>query len=317
MSRSHDYPDEMRFFEGLSDEQVERILGGRVPVAGDDDLELARFIEDVREGAVRGPGAAARGAHLAAMAEAARVSARDATPAPAAASAAVQPMWRKVMSRTVSFALKVTAAAGAGLLSMAGLAYAGMDLPGTSAEETVEKVLRVELPNQDGSRSDDVHATQDSFGDERGCEFGQAVAATASGKTADEEHDPCSKSDDDETVVEPLEEALEEEKVRGKSDGAPYGNAYGRSEDKVRGKSAGAPYGNANGQSDEKTTGKPDTTPVGGGSDDTGDDTGDGTETKGKSVDAPRGNANGQSEEKSTGKPEGAGGTDDTGTDSE
>jgi hypothetical protein len=84
---------------------------------------------------------------------------------------------------------------------MAGLAYAGVDLPGTAAEKAVENVLRVELPNQarpenpGKSVADEVHAVIEGTED-RGCEFGQAVAAAASANRRGEapaKDDPCAR----------------------------------------------------------------------------------------------------------------------------
>jgi len=133
------------------------------------------------------------------------------------------------MSRTASIGMKIAAATAALLLSTIGLAYAGVDLPGTAAEKAVEKVLGVELPNQAAddsasdeahgksdedhgksdeagdeengkSVSDDVHDVKDST-EERGCEFGQAVSdAAGANRQGDEdnEKDPCDREDGEE-----------------------------------------------------------------------------------------------------------------------
>lgn len=89
------------------------------------------------------------------------------------------------MDRTISAVLKGAAGVLAASMSMMGLAYAGVDLPGQAAANAIEAVTGVELPNQnDGgengkSVADDVKAVVESDA-EKGCEFGQAVAAAAS-----------------------------------------------------------------------------------------------------------------------------------------
>jgi hypothetical protein len=52
------------------------------------------------------------------------------------------------LSRVVSFSARFAAGGVAGFMSLTGLAYAGVDLPGTAAETAIESVLGVELPNQ-------------------------------------------------------------------------------------------------------------------------------------------------------------------------
>ena len=98
-------------------------------------------------------------------------------------------MNRSRITRPVA-TLAATALAVA--LGTSGLAVAGVDLP-DPATKAFEKA-GITLPNQAGggqsgehSRSEAVHAVIGAtLPSERGCEFGQAVAAAASGKTPSE-----------------------------------------------------------------------------------------------------------------------------------
>jgi len=79
--------------------------------------------------------------------------------------------------------MRVGAGAVAASLSTMGLAYAGVDLPGTAAERAFERV-GIHLPNQtpEGSGKSvagDVRAVIENA-DERNCEFGRAVSEAAS-----------------------------------------------------------------------------------------------------------------------------------------
>jgi len=86
------------------------------------------------------------------------------------------------MDRTISTVLKAGAGVLAASMSMMGLAYAGVDLPGQAAANAIEAVTGVDLPNQSDSGksvAEDVKTVVESDM-ERGCEFGQTVAAAAS-----------------------------------------------------------------------------------------------------------------------------------------
>lgn len=111
---------------------------------------------------------------------------------------------RVALARLAAGAVAVTGAT-------AGLAYAGVDLPGQAAEQAFEAVLNVELPNQGapeeaastdarsaeaGAVAERVRAVIEAWTGERGCEFGQAVAAAARGDAeGGPAEDPCTKSD--------------------------------------------------------------------------------------------------------------------------
>ncbi|MGH2734365.1 MAG: hypothetical protein ACRDKZ_02195, partial [Actinomycetota bacterium] len=77
------------------------------------------------------------------------------------------------------------------------------------------------LPDQASDTAKRVHAVKDAWEGEKGCEFGQAVAAAA----RDTEPKECKNSDEAEATGE------SEEKTTGKPEGAPGGNANGQSEE--------------------------------------------------------------------------------------
>src|SRR5918992_3356461 len=118
---------------------LDDLLGGRAE--GD---ELASLLIAVKRSLLRNSAESTAAAHLAAIARAVEEEkALQTTPATVPLVA-----WRKVMARTTSFALKLSAPATALFAGTVGLAYAGVDLPGTAAERAVERILGIELPNQ-------------------------------------------------------------------------------------------------------------------------------------------------------------------------
>jgi hypothetical protein len=202
VSSFDDYDDEMARLSELSDRDLDRLFyGGSTGSALSDDLEAV--LRAARAALAEAPNEVARERHLALVLEAARDLAsaeQTRTPSPVLAPVSLR---RKVMRRSLSIALRLSVALGAATLSMAGLAYAGVDLPGNAAEKAVERVLRVELPNQERpenagkSVADEVHAVIESTED-RGCEFGQAVAAAASANRQGEspaKDDPCTRDE--------------------------------------------------------------------------------------------------------------------------
>ena len=202
MSSFDDYDDEMARLSELSDRDLDRLFaGGSTGSALSDDL--GAVLGAARTALTEAPAEVARERHLTVVLEAARdLASAEQAEAPAPIPAPIS-LWRKVMRRSLSVVLRLSVALSAATLSMAGLAYAGVDLPGNAAEKAVEKVLRVELPNQGRpenpgkSVADEVHAVIESFED-RGCEFGQAVAAAASANRQGEppaKDDPCTRDD--------------------------------------------------------------------------------------------------------------------------
>ena len=127
------------------------------------------------------------------------------------------------MDRTISLALKGAAGVLAASMSMMGLAYAGVNLPGQAAAQALEAVTGVELPNQDGeengkSVAEDVKAVVESDM-EKGCEFGQAVASAASqnarGERSDE--DRCTETDGEDTAPRGSKATGDEKSAQGRA----------------------------------------------------------------------------------------------------
>jgi hypothetical protein len=200
VSSFDDYDDEMARLSKLSDRDLDRLFaGGSSGSALSDDL--GAVLGAARTALTEAPNEVARERHLAVVLQAARdLASAEQTRAPVPVPTPVS-LWRSVMRRSLSVALKLSIALGAATLSMAGLAYAGVDLPGNAAEKAVEKVLRVDLPNQGRpenagkSVADEVQGVIESTEDS-GCEFGQAVAAAASANRQDDspaKDDPCTK----------------------------------------------------------------------------------------------------------------------------
>jgi hypothetical protein len=203
VSSFDDYEEEMARLSKLSERDLDRLFAGRSTGSAFSD-ELGAAMRAARAALSEAPNEVTRRQHLASLFEAAGdLATTERTRVPAPVPAPRSP-WRKVMRRTVSVTLRLSVALVVALLSMAGLAYAGVDLPGNAAERAVENVLRVDLPNQrpespGKSVADEVHAVIESTED-RGCEFGQAVAAAASANRQDDspaKDDPCTKAESD------------------------------------------------------------------------------------------------------------------------
>lgn len=163
---------------------------------GDGDLD--RFAADLKAELVRPPDPDRERAHLAAM--------MAITPLPAPARQDVIVVGRGFLDRVRSFTLRLSAGTAGILAATTGLAYAGVDLPGTAAERAIESVIQVELPNQEPqrgakSRSDEVHAVQSAM-PKGGCEYGQAVSDAANGDHGNNDNDPCVKPTTEPTEAE-------------------------------------------------------------------------------------------------------------------
>ena len=225
MRAPDDYEDDM-FTNRFSEEDIERLFSG-----GDFDdsslQDLAEHLHAARASWLQAPDEASRARHLAALAEA--IEARRETQPPAELGTERRPNWRRVIVRSRSFVLRLAAATMAGGLSLTGLAYAGVNLPGSAAEQALENVLGVELPNQ-GDETEEIELVQDELetedaheGDgpdesaadvaheiwnyistttDTGCTFGQNVAAIASGGDETPDTDPCAAGSDGETASE-------------------------------------------------------------------------------------------------------------------
>jgi hypothetical protein len=195
-----------------TDRELDRILAGGDMDDGD-LADLAEHLRAARVGLLKPPDEVTQALHLGLVVAAARVQAHSSQPL-----TGPQPVdrlenradRRAIMSKAKSFAAKLAATSVGATVATAGLAYAGIDLPGTAAEKAFEKVLGVELPAhreptgerptegvpEDAGKSvaDDVHGVIEGT-EYRGCEFGQAVADAASANrqndTKRRERDPC------------------------------------------------------------------------------------------------------------------------------
>jgi hypothetical protein len=188
MSDPGAYPDEMRIFRTPSERDAERVLSGQ---ATTDQPELTRFLADVRAAYAEPPAGPTEAAHLAAMARAGVASTDGLVAGSEALVSAPRPRRLRTSPRG-RLALLGAGVALAVPLTTAGLAFAGVSLPGV-ARAPFEQV-GIELPNQ--ASSDDVQSVIESTPpDQRGCAFGQAVAAAASGRSGPAS-DPCAHRGD-------------------------------------------------------------------------------------------------------------------------
>jgi hypothetical protein len=195
------YEGEMDDFTGLSDEDVERVLafagggdgagwranGGRIGADDASMREVVGLLALMRSTYVRPPRNETASKHLAAVAlEAAPLRIASSATRPSATRADRNPT-RRLRMTSRRLALLPTAAVGA-FLAAAALAVAGVSLPDGARAPFDE--LGIDLPNQ--ASSSDVHAVIDATppGD-RGCAFGQAVAAAASQGHAQATGNPC------------------------------------------------------------------------------------------------------------------------------
>ena len=187
MSLSDDYQD-VRALSELSDRELDALFDGRDPVDGEGLEDLARHLQEARAVLVTPPAPETSRRHLALIAEVARP---------------VTPAFELAEPREglIHIARKVALRLGLGslsaFLSIGGLAYAGVELPGTAAERAFEAVTGVELPNQDSApaaeEADEKHSSENHGSEvsaaasdhtvEKGCEFGHAIAALAAEKS--------------------------------------------------------------------------------------------------------------------------------------
>jgi hypothetical protein len=224
----------------VTERDMDRLLSGR-SLADGSEARLAAFVGSTRRVLTIPPDEATEAAHLKAILAAAR-------PRP---STTILPATGKRASGT-SLGLRLRAAAAKvaiGALGLttgtAGLAMAGVDLPGTLAEKAFDAV-GVSLPNQgrghEGSpnasetsrRVHEAHRRRDAS--MSGCEFGASVSRAARGVTDESDpkhckHDKAKKG------------------ARGRSGKGPKKPPPGQTKDHAKGK----------GQ--DSTTGKPDTPP--------------------------------------------------------
>ena len=218
------YTDEMGRFVG-SDDELDRMFDGSA--AGDRTRDLALFLADVKAAAMISMPGSKASEHVATIsAEAARIAGQAALGA-----AQTDPeisIWRRTLDKNLPRLAKVGASVMAASMSMIGLAYAGVDLPGQAAERALEAVSGLELPNQGdaetGGKSvaDDVKAVVESDA-EKGCSFGQAVAGAARQNRQGEggsDTDPCSAGGSGEGAAQGSRATGEENSAEGRAKAA-------------------------------------------------------------------------------------------------
>jgi uncharacterized membrane protein YgcG len=277
----------------LRDEQAEQILTGRY--SGDDAAlsDLSGIARDVKATLMASPDDATRATHLVAIGDAA--ANLDVKRAPASTPvASPRPLRRvKVVLTSLLASLvgkialvSVAVAATTGGLAATGslpdaaqdaLARAsekvGFELPAGdgSEDKTSDKEAQVpdELPEAtEGSSAQSVLDVIRSWDDDKGCEFGHAVATAAGGDPGpckDEEGDDDGSKNDDTPKGKPEDTPKGKPEGAGKPEGTPQGKPAGAGEG--QGKPEGTPDGKPEG------AGKPEGTP-GGGSNNAGDGSG-------------------------------------------
>jgi hypothetical protein len=323
MSDTNAYESDMGWLSKLSDEEIEQALAGDY-AGGDASLaDLAAFSLAAKTTLAAAPGDATRAAHVNAMAEAA--ADLEIAPAQASKPAASSPIRRVKLVLTSLFAsliakvalVGVALAATTGGLAAAGslpepaqeaLASAaekvGFGLPAADDAEEGEGEAGVpeDLPEStEGSSAPSVLDVIRSWGDDKGCEFGHAVATAAGGSPG-----PCQdeQGGNDEGKGRPESAGKGRPEGAGKPEGTPTGRPAGA------GKGPGRPAGAGEGQGKPEGTpsskpegaGKPEGTPGGGNPGAAGGagGTGSGDEDRGSASSGSRssnGNMNG------TGKP--------------
>jgi hypothetical protein len=209
------YPDDMARFLRLSDEAVERLFRG-VPPEHDEDLrDLAFFLTDAAESLSAPPSSQVETGHLAHLAEVI-----GSGPAPERRSTTTvrvaRPADRRsaILRRNVRWVATVVGAAASLVLLTGALALAGVNLPGTAAETAFQKVLGVDLPNQDRDAAADAvdPATLPADASDTavrvltviqewfegapwsGCEFGARVSHAARGLEGEADTSRCGAS---------------------------------------------------------------------------------------------------------------------------
>lgn len=214
------HTDDMARFLRLSDADVERLFRGLAPETDEDLRDLAGFLVDAAESLSRPPRSETEAGHLALLAEAVRARSHEgygsARPVATTTETPIaRPTERRgpMRLRTVRWAVKVALATSSLVVVTAGLAFAGVDLPGTAAETAFQKVLGVELPNQAGGAADAVdpadlpsEASDTAVGvlsviqqwfdgsGWTGCEFGAHVSHAARGLDGDVDTTHCAEA---------------------------------------------------------------------------------------------------------------------------
>ncbi len=162
---------EMEFSRRLTAEQTETIIAGRDP-ADRELAELAAFTRGLRSSLIRETRAAADAALIVRLAEAARVGAAEVgVHSPNGLGSSPR---RPRPRRRLALVARVAVAVAAVPLLFAGLAFAGVTLPGPA--QSVFEELGIELPNQAAGEDDDTEGTAQD-GDSAGSATGQENSA--------------------------------------------------------------------------------------------------------------------------------------------
>jgi hypothetical protein len=260
----------------LSEEQIEQILTDRYN--GDDSAlgELAGIARDVKAVLTAAPDDAARVTHLVAIGEAAADLEAPARASDQARSSTLLRRSGLVLASLASLGGKialggVALAATTGALAATGslpdaaqdaVARAGeivgLELPaGDDSGKTNDNDARVpdELPEAtEGSSAPSVLDVIRSWDDDKGCEFGHAVAAAAGAQPR-----PCNDEKSDADGSRSVGKPKGKPEGAGEPEGTPQGKPAGAGEG--QGKPEGTPDGKPDG------AGKPGGSPGGGGSD--------------------------------------------------
>ena len=280
MSDMDAYESDMGWLSKLSEDEIEQVISG--DYAGDDVSlsDLAAFARNAKTTFASAPDGATRVAHVTAMAEAAAdldVAAVRA-PRPAASS----PFRRVKLVLTSLFAsliakvalVGVALAATTGGLAATGslpepaqeaLAKAsekvGFELPAGDDAEEEEREDEAGVPDElpegtDGSSAPSVLDVIRSWGDEKGCDFGHAVATAAGGDPAPCDDDQGGNNEGTSNGKTPDGAGEGRPEGAGKPEGTPEGKPAGAGEE--QGKPEGTPSSKPEG------AGKPEGTPGGG-----------------------------------------------------
>jgi hypothetical protein len=187
-----------------SEHEVERILAGREP-AEESLAEIAAFVREARDLYLEPPADHVATVHLAALlgAVAADGFASDSNTPRDTRRSTMRMRLRRNVARTVVFAAILAALT-------ASLAAAGVDLPvlpESASDEANEALVNAAARQDEGSQgqpgevpgpSAALRAYVESVpASERGCEFGQTVAAIASGSDPTPDHDPCAEDEEE------------------------------------------------------------------------------------------------------------------------
>ncbi len=158
--------DYMGRFLNHSDSDLDRIIEGKAP-AGDCQYEdLASFLMEARTALTEPPSNETEESHLAAIIETSSSLIEKGDLVVRPASKAIGPVLQvsglpkqrsgKMKKRIVFRSLKLAAVLVGLMLITAGLAFAGVDLPGTYAEDASRAVLNVDIPNQGNQNNTNV-----------------------------------------------------------------------------------------------------------------------------------------------------------------